>query len=197
MRWQLKSIAVVMLGQLLFITSLASGAQPINSGVIDAISTSQTKIVVLVRHAEKIEEGSRNPILTEAGQQRALALSEALKPLELSQLIASNYQRTQLTLDPIASQRKLPVIIADTQFGTEAHVASVVTLVNQTSGNSLIAGHSNTVPLIIKALGGPIIPAIDEAQYGTLYLLSIAKSGEITLTQSHFGKRVISTSTHD
>lgn len=188
MRWQLKSIAVVMLGQLLFITSLASGAQPINSGVIDAISTSQTKIVVLVRHAEKIEDGSRNPILTEAGQQRALALSEALKPLELSQLIASNYQRTQLTLDPIASQRKLPVIIADTQFGMEAHVASVVTLVNQTSGNSLTAGHSNTVPLIIKALGGPSLPTIDEAQYGTLYLLSIAKSGDISLSQTYFGK---------
>ncbi|WP_299801784.1 histidine phosphatase family protein [uncultured Shewanella sp.] len=185
---QLKSIAVAMLGLLLFTMSWVGGAQPIAPGIIDPKSASPTKTVVLVRHAEKIEDGSHNPILTQAGQQRALALTEALKQLQLSQLIASNYQRTQLTLDPISSQRSLPVIIADTQFGVEAHVASVVTLVNQTSGNSLIAGHSNTVPLIIKALGGPSLPTIDEAQYGTLYQLSITESGDVNLTQTHFGK---------
>ncbi|GIU11768.1 MULTISPECIES: phosphoglycerate mutase family protein [unclassified Shewanella] len=188
MRLQLKSITTSMLGLLLFSISLASVAQSTDSSLSEPKSASQAKTVVLVRHAEKIADGSRNPMLTQAGHQRALALKEALQPLELSQLIASNYQRTQMTLDPIASQRSLPVIIADTQFGVAAHVASVVTLVKQTSGNSLIAGHSNTVPLIIKALGGPSLPTIDEAQYGTLYQLSITELGDVSLSQSHFGK---------
>ena len=184
---QLKSVTVTMLGLLLFTLSLVSAAQPIGSRIIDAKGIPPTKTVVLVRHAEKIEDGSRNPILSQAGQQRALALTDALTQLELSQLIASNYQRTQLTLDPIANQRALPVIIADTQFGVAAHVASIVTLVHQTAGNSLIAGHSNTVPLIIKALGGPSLPTIDEAQYGVLYQLSISESGEVSLSQTNFG----------
>lgn len=188
MKTKIKAIKANVLAMLLFSISLSCIAQPNNALEIDAKSNALTKIVVLVRHAEKRDDGSRNPALSEAGQQRAKALIGALQQVELSQLIASNYQRTQLTLDPIASQRALPLIIADTQLGLDAHIASIVTLVNQTSGNSLIAGHSNTVPLIIKALGGPKTPPIEESQYGTLYLLSIPKEGKISLIQTHFGK---------
>ncbi|GIU22020.1 histidine phosphatase family protein [Shewanella schlegeliana] len=187
MRTKIKLITANIVVMLLLTISFITIAKPNDTLGIDANSNSPAKIVVLVRHAEKRDDGTRNPVLSEAGQQRAKALIEALQQLELSQLIASNYQRTQLTLDPIANQRKLPVIIADSQFGLDAHIASIVTLVNQTSGNSLIAGHSNTVPLIIKALGGPKIPAIEESQYASLYLLSIPKEGAVSLIQTHFG----------
>lgn len=144
----LKSIITATFGWLLIVSSLTCVAQPKQTPILNEIPNSENKIVVLVRHAEKRNDGSRNPALSQTGQQRAKALIKAVQQLSLSQLIASNYQRTQLTLDPIASQRALPVIIADTQFGLDAHIASIVTLVNQTSGNSLIAGHSNTVPLL-------------------------------------------------
>ena len=41
----------------------------------------------------------------------------------------------------------------------------------------LVVGHSNTVPAIVKALGGPALPDICDASYATLYLLQPASAG--------------------
>ncbi|WP_108944433.1 histidine phosphatase family protein [Shewanella halifaxensis] len=146
------------------------------------------KQVLLVRHAEKSQINSQDPQLSAAGMQRAQALAEQLASVALSQLIASDYQRTQLTLAPLAKEKALTLTVASTKSGISAHIKHIVALVKQEQGNSLIAGHSNTLPLIISALGGPNIGTISESSYGGIYQLQLKQNGKVILTQSHFGQ---------
>jgi hypothetical protein len=43
----------------------------------------------------------------------------------------------------------------------------------QTGDTVLVVGHSNTVPQIIKALGGPADHIIDESEYDKLFVLTL------------------------
>jgi hypothetical protein len=51
----------------------------------------------------------------------------------------------------------------------------------------LVVGHSNTVPGIIAALGGPKLPDICDASYAILFTLRIPAAGEPTLTRASYG----------
>ncbi|MEZ9199697.1 histidine phosphatase family protein [Shewanella sp. 10N.286.54.B9] len=148
----------------------------------------KSKTVIVVRHAEKLNDGTRDPALNKEGILRSISLINALPNLPLSQAIASNYQRTQLTLKPIAEANNITIEIVGTADGLQEHITQVVELVKSSNGNSVVAGHSNTVPLIIKALGGPKITPLKESDYGDLYLLSIKETGEVSLEKHHFGK---------
>jgi hypothetical protein len=50
----------------------------------------------------------------------------------------------------------------------------------------LVVGHSNTVPKIIAALGGPQMPEICETQFGNLFVLEPAPAGA-RLVRSLYG----------
>jgi len=47
-------------------------------------------------------------------------------------------------------------------------------------------GHSNTVPAIIEALGGPRMPDICESVYANLFIL-VPGAGEARLVRSRYG----------
>lgn len=136
--------------------------------------------IVVVRHAEKAEDGSRDPALSKLGEDRAQALADALRESEVTGLIASNYQRTRQTLSVLAEQRGLPVTIVPAEAGeTGAHIEAVVAAARASNADGIlvIAGHSNTVPLIIESLSGRKVDEMDESEYDRLSLLLPAASG--------------------
>ncbi|MGS0674395.1 histidine phosphatase family protein [Shewanella sp. 125m-1] len=182
-----KALAITLTTLAIITTSFSCYAQE----KLEPKADHQAKVIVLVRHAEKRDDGSRDPELSQQGSIRAKALTEALADVDLSQLIASNYQRTQLTLAPIALQRGLDVEIVQVKSGIKTHINDIVSLVRSSPGNSLIAGHSNTVPLIINALGGPLVQQIDEDNYGELYQLRISTTGKVSLLKTRFGQPFI------
>lgn len=171
-------IRSLLIGLLLF-TSI--GLSPINQAVAD------NRLIILVRHAEKADATVGDPPLSANGNLRAQALISALKRTPISQLIATQYQRTQQTLLPISTDRHLPITVVEAEKPIEAHIQKVVEQVHAVKGNSLIAGHSNTLPLIIKALGGPEIPAISEDDYSQLFLLSINDGQPASLLSTRYG----------
>lgn len=168
----------LLLGLLLF-TSI--GLSPINQAFAD------NRLIILVRHAEKADAPAGDPTLSDDGHARALALVSALQRTQLSQLIATQYQRTQQTLLPMSSERHLPITVVAAEKPLEAHIQQIVEQVHAVKGNSLIAGHSNTVPLLIKALGGPEIPTIAEDDYSQLFLLSIHDGQPASLISTRYG----------
>lgn len=176
-----KSIIAFVVLTLTFNYSALALAQNVTNAI-------DNRTIIVVRHAEKISDGSRDPLLSNIGYRQAQALAEVLTDLTVSQGIASNYQRTQLTLKPLVNAQNISLTIASTKEGVEAHIAEIVELVQSSNGNSVIAGHSNTVPLIIKALGGPQIAALDESSYGELYQLTIQPSGKVSFEMSQFGQ---------
>jgi phosphohistidine phosphatase SixA len=145
--------------------------------------------VVVVRHAEKADDGTRDPELTGAGRQRAEALANALGHAEVGELIASQYKRTRQTLAVLALRRGLEITVVPAESGAiDDHIESIASRVRDSDADGLIviAGHSNTVPLIVEALSGSVISPIGESDYDRLYLLVPAASG-MDLIESRYG----------
>lgn len=136
--------------------------------------------VVIVRHAEKADDGTKDPQLTPAGQARTEALARALGQAEIGGLIASQYRRTQQTLALLAETRNLKVTTVRAESGAiAAHVEAIASMVagSQAQGLLVIAGHSNTVPLIVEALSGQVVPEIAESEYDRMFVLLRGEKG--------------------
>jgi broad specificity phosphatase PhoE len=117
-------------------------------------SSASAQIVVVVRHAEKADE-SRDPVLSEAGTQRATALVESFGAEGPDLVLTSPLQRTGLTAAPSVAAFGAPVRAVSLTDGVDAHIAGIVAEIAAMPRESvvLVVGHSNTVPLIVRALG--------------------------------------------
>ena len=146
--------------------------------------------VYLVRHAEKstMVPTDPDPDITSAGKRRADDLATRLGAAGVTAIIATQFKRTQETAQPLATQLGIaPEIIL---AGTKDHPDSVAAAVlRHRGGKILVVGHSNTLPGIIAALGGPRLPNLCDAEYSNLFVMYIPASGRVELTRQHYGAR--------
>lgn len=142
-------------------------------------------VVVLVRHAEKAPVEGNDPPLSEAGEVRARALAQTLAGMRFDAVIATERQRTQATARPLAQAQGLtPEIVG---LGA-AHVDSVVAAVRRHAGRTvLVVGHSNTVPRIAHALGGPQLRDFCEPEYAHLFVMVLKDGAAPRLEQRTYG----------
>jgi broad specificity phosphatase PhoE len=147
---------------------------------VHAVAAQSTgpSIVVLVRHAEKASATDPDPSLSDAGRMRADALVAALANSPPSAIVVSARKRTAETAGPLATKLGLTPQVISLDGAPAMHVSAVAAAVRQARGAVLVVGHSNTVPAIIKALGGPSLPDICDASYATLYVLQLARDGQ-------------------
>ena len=132
--------------------------------------------VFVVRHGEKADDDPRDPTLSAAGQARARALATSLAQAGVTHLFTSEFRRTQATLRPLADAVKLePVVIP------AADQAALTTAIEALPAGSVVvvAGHSNTVPALVTALGGeargtvasPAGPVLPDDAYDRVFLV--------------------------
>ncbi|WP_337878661.1 histidine phosphatase family protein [Rheinheimera sp.] len=121
--------------------------------------------IVVVRHAEK-QPGSPDPELSLCGQQQALAMA-ALVPKPVSQVWHTGLNRTRQTAELMASDWP------DARLATypAADFSALMTALQQTEKNSLIVGHSNTVPDLLRQLSAQAAPELTEQDYGQVFIL--------------------------
>lgn len=124
------------------------------AAVWGAATVASAQQVVLVRHAEKAD-ASRDPVLSDAGEQRAHALVGTFVGAGPDLVLVSPLQRTALTAAPTVAAFGVPVRAFALDDGVEAHVAAIVGEIaaQPESALVLVVGHSNTIPLIARALG--------------------------------------------
>ncbi|MGE0127890.1 MAG: histidine phosphatase family protein [Blastocatellales bacterium] len=147
--------------------------------------------VYLVRHAEKAAAPAADPPLLEVGTKRAEELARTLGKAGIKTIYVSQYLRTKLTAEPLAKQLGIsstvvPVnmVIPARMSATNArelspqYLTEMADRATSSGGNVLIVGHSNTVPEIIKALGGDIAPAIDETVFDDLFVVTVYAKGK-------------------
>jgi len=107
--------------------------------------------IFLVRHAEKAADGSSDPGLLPAGEERAAALAHALGAARVTHLYSTDYRRAVETLAPLAARTGLAV----TRYDPAALPRLVDDLRALEPGSvAVVAGHSNTTPVLYEALGG-------------------------------------------
>ena len=146
---------------------------------------SSVTTVLLVRHAEKAKAPKKDPVLTHEGQKRAEQLAFMLGGTLPKVIYATGYQRTQLTVRPLAQALGQQVVVHD----ADKSAALAEEILNKHRGSTVVvAGHSNTVPEIITALGGEASP-ISESEYDNLFVVTITDDGMVKTMQLHFGEK--------
>ena len=142
-----------------------------------AFQAATTTIVVVIRHADKVADGTDDPPLSPAGVERAARLAALLgggsAEVGINAIFVTQYRRTIATAEPLATLRKIPVIPLkdDDLAGLEARIEH-----EYRGGRVLVVAHSDTVPQIVKRLGGKgDVPEIASTEYGTVYVIAIPR----------------------
>jgi 2,3-bisphosphoglycerate-dependent phosphoglycerate mutase len=153
-------------------------------GVTDALSVASVEpsTFVVVRHAEKVDS-STDPDLSEAGLQRATRLAAVLQYMQIDGLHSTPFKRTWQTLGVLAETRGLTVQeydprnpnpfldVAKSEYG-KIHV---------------IAGHSNTAPVIVNYLSGnTVYTELGDDVYDHLWIVHCYPDGTSKTILLHY-----------
>lgn len=141
--------------------------------VVLPVMAGEPTLVYLVRHAEKVDD-SRDADLSERGLKRAAELAAFFEKIEVNQLYASQFQRTQKTLQPLADAKGLKLAII-----SAGEPEQLIDSVRGHAGKTIvIAGHSNTLPDLIARLGAGEVTIADDA-YRNLFLVILNEDGAV------------------
>lgn len=143
--------------------------------------------VVLVRHAEKAEAPAGDVALSEAGHRRARALAAVVSGAAIDTVITSQFRRTKETAAPATAVSGLTPVEVTAGTDTEVHARAVAEAVRAGGRAVLVVGHSNTLPAIIRALGGPALAEICEAEYANLFMLVLVPNQPARLVHGYYG----------
>ncbi|MFQ3247592.1 MAG: broad specificity phosphatase PhoE [Arenicella sp.] len=118
----------------------------------------------LVRHAEKQDDGTKDPHLSDQGQKRAEYLAQQLSLANITKIYSTEYHRTQETAKPLSDLLGVSV----EPYNPENLEEFAETLKTET-GSIVIVGHSNTTPSLAALLSGEEVDDMDESEYENLY----------------------------
>jgi len=153
--------------------------------VLMTATVAAQQTVIFVRHAERADGGAggaamtgapADPSLSDAGAARAARLATMLADAGVKGIYTSEYKRTQETAKPIASKLGLAIQVVPSKdaAGLAAKIKAA-----HARDTVLIIGHSNTIPELVRAFGGPEIKIADD-EYSGIYILT-PSTGTLTL----------------
>ena len=150
--------------------------------------TGESTTIIVVRHAEKVVDASSDPPLTAQGQARAELLARMFGDSRLKNHVDAIYVspalRDRLTAAPLAGRLGIdPAVIA--QNNPRALARRMLS--EHTGGRILVVGHADTVPAIVAALSGAKdVAPMGDADYGTLYIVTVPRIGRVSILSEHY-----------
>ena len=143
------------------------------SGLVLMAADSAVHTIVMVRHADKLNP-TGDTVLNKKGQARARLLAETLRDAKVSRIFYSPFIRMRQTGKPISeltgvkpveiSADELDKLVAELRRG-------------EPGATTLVIHHSNTIPDIVKKLGGGAIPPIPESEYDRMLVVTVPPAG--------------------
>lgn len=172
-----KYLLSAVLFSLLWLVSCGSGGTEQVMPEVKPLTT-----FYLVRHAEKVEDGSKNPPLTEKGMMRAEKISQLFAKVAPDALYATPFIRTQSTLQPLADTLGLSV---ETYDAAQDLVQLMDEMLTKHAGQKVfIAGHSNTIPGMLNVLvGDNVYEDFSHDQYNDIFVVSLSEKGKTVVTR--------------
>ncbi len=152
--------------------------------------------VLLVRHAEKDSIPTGNPSLTTQGRERAEALSHLLGNAGITSIVTTEVRRTRETATPLAqllniTPAVIPVIWTRStprKVSPEYYTSLAKYIHANEGGTILVVGHSNTIPELIRVLGGPSDIIINESEFDHVYTLVLQGGAPLKVMDLRYGK---------
>jgi len=145
--------------------------------------------IYIVRHAEKISDGSKDPLLTSEGEERAKTLASLLRNRKIMRFYTTETARAEATAKPLAELMKKPVL-----YYAHDTMPQFIIKILDSAVNTLIVGHSNTVLKILFDMGlNPTVKEIADDEFDHLFIVSLRnQSGRVgykmSLNETHYGK---------
>ena len=126
-----------------------------------------TTTYYLVRHAEKACEDCNSCGLSQSGNARAATLASYLSNKDIDMIFASQCLRTSSTAQPLADKLGMDV----STYNTEQLNTLISTLQSINNKNILVVGHSNQIPIIVKALSRKRV-YISDSDFDNMYIIT-------------------------
>ncbi|MBO6524395.1 MAG: histidine phosphatase family protein [Balneolaceae bacterium] len=148
-----------------------------------AFQTEPTTLI-FVRHAERAEDGTRNPPISDEGKQRAVNLFDALSEFEVKAIYSTPYKRTRMTATPTADSLGLEI----QEYGFDDITGFLSGLIAEHAGYTvLIVGHSNTTPTLTNmVLGEDKFEQLEETEYGDMFIVKTSEMGSGSIRLAEF-----------
>lgn len=141
--------------------------------------------VFLLRHAEKADDGTSDPLLTEAGRERSAALADLLEDAGITGIYSTDYKRTRQSVEPLAQRLGLTLNLYDPR-----RLSDTAELLKTLPGRYVVSGHSNTTPELVRLIGGePGAPIVEAGENDRLYILTRHSDGHVTTLLLRYGER--------
>jgi phosphohistidine phosphatase SixA len=141
--------------------------------------------VILIRHGERDDPNpahpNPNPHLNGAGKARAQTLVHVLGRSGIKAIYTSHFIRTQETARPLA----LHLGLLPTEIDEAQDIKNDL-LSKHVGEPVLVVGHTDTVPDLIKQLGGGNVEILDQ-EFDNLYVVAFFNPGQASLAKLKYG----------
>jgi broad specificity phosphatase PhoE len=140
------------------------------------VASAQDKLIILVRHAEKVDETSQDPDLSPAGRERAQRLIKAIGKYRPGAFHSTDFKRTRDTLAPLAQKRNKKVELYDARQPQQLFDSIVKSDIKR----HVVSGHSNTVPGLANVITKKdLFKNLQDSEYTVIWKIRM-KNGKIT-----------------
>ncbi len=141
--------------------------------------------VILVRHAEKADDGTRDPFLSDAGKERAQALVDLLRETKVDAIYTTAYNRTRETVAPLAIVKSQALKVY-----APKDKEALKKIMEEGRGKTIVmVGHSNTIPWVAnELLGEEKYPDWGDDDYDNVLIVSVFGDGDANVAWLNYGK---------
>jgi hypothetical protein len=102
-----------------------------------------------------------------------------------------------MTAEPLAKQLGITTTLIPIRMSTsnprevsEQSIKEITEKIHARPGDSaLVVGHSNTIPMVIKMLGGDTVLVIDEKVFNDLFVVTIYAKGKAKVVHLKYGSQ--------
>jgi len=139
--------------------------------------------VLAVRHADIVlPRTSTDPELAPAGRERAVALARLVGEAGVSAIFTSEFRRTRQTVEPLAERIGVAPQLTPppSPWANQARAGQFGSVL-------LVAGHSDTVPAMLGALGVAPRPVISDTEFDNLFVLTTQPGHSPALLRLRYG----------
>lgn len=150
-----------------------------------AAAAPSVKTIIVIRHAEAEHQPGGDPELTADGRTRATELARILGDTQLSAVYRTHYQRSRQTAALLPRKAGEKATVIEDVPGTLAALRAT-----PWGTTTLVIGHSNTVPDLVRGLTGAALPQDEPIIYDRMWIVTLARDGTTSLLRLRYGAPV-------
>jgi broad specificity phosphatase PhoE len=99
-------------------------------------------------------------------------------------IYATQFKRTQQTVKPLGDRLGLSATVVEAK-NTQELIRQILTV--HRGQTVFVAGHNNTAPEIVKALGGGDFPVIPESEFDNMFIVTVYRFGRAKVVKIKYG----------